>query len=309
MLALASCARHSDGDVPVASSAPARSIDRLDLLTASPNSALSPQEQSAFEAWLDIVGKDYSRAEYAVSAPVAAFVPEIRRSLPPLDSVEQVLGHALQGADSISLYAVASPYSQAVVTHPDGYVFIALNHYLGPDSPVYAGRFAAYERRRKTLSRLPADVMEALTVGRHPAELDSRSTLLNNMLYRGAVLQNVLESMPEGTPEATILAMTPEEYAWCVGNEANIWRSIIGQDMLYSTDQTLIHRLLQPAPSSPAISADAPGQTALFAALKIVQSYLRAHPSAKASQLLSPAFYNSNQSLIDSNYTPANANQ
>lgn len=276
-------------------------IDRLDLALDS----VSPEQCRALDAWLEVIGR--SEEEYISSEAVRVFTPMVRERIPDLDSVERVLGHALPASDSIRLVAVVSPFNQSVVTHPAGYVFIALNHYLGANHPAYAGRFAAYERHRKGLHRLPADVVEALVARTHPAGYAPDATLLNNMLYCGALLQTVLESMPEGTPERTVLGMTADGYEYCTRFEANIWQTLIEKQLLYSSDPILIQRLLSPAPFSGLISSSAPGQAALYVAMKIVQSYLRNHPGVSAESLLVPDFYNSNRSLIDSKYSPSNA--
>lgn len=247
----------------------------------------------ALAAWEEIIGTDY-----AESTAVKVFGPIVQEQLQPLDSVERVLGYALKGTD-MKPVGVISPYNQAVVTHPDGYVFIALNHYLGADNPIYAGRFAGYERQRKILQRMPSDVVEAVFAEKYPAEFGDSPTLLNHLLYRGALLRSVLESMPEGASEATVLGMTQEQYVQCVENEALIWKSLIDGQMLYSTDPQIIERLLAPAPSSPMISADAPGQVVLFTAMQIAKKSPK-----KAIELLKPEYYNNNQSLIDSQYAP-----
>lgn len=296
---LAACS--NGGGVYPAEETP-KEIVRLDRISAADTTAAD-----ALHAWGEIIGRPLSAADYSAWEPVRIFGPVIDGSLPPLDSVERVLGHALAGADSLTLVGVISPYNQAVVTHPDGYVFIALNHYLGADSPVYAGRFPDYERRRKTLGRLPADVVQAIVASRYPADYADDATLLNHMIYEGALLRCVLDAMPAGTPEATVLAMTPDEYAWCEANEGRIWHSMIEQGLLYSSNPLEIRRMLAPAPSTGIISADAPGQTALYIALRIVGSYLSAHPSMMAAQMLASGLYNSNQTLIDSKYTPSNA--
>lgn len=280
-------------------------IVRLDIAASHPDSTLTATEQSAFNAWMEIINFTSSREEYANSAAVVAFEPLIVEQLPSLDSIEHVLGSSMP--DGFTPIGIVSPYNQSVITHPAGYVFIALNHYLGAENPIYVGRFPEHLRRRKTLSRLPIDAVEAVIAAAKPDSLSADATLLNHLLYRGALLQATLEALPSETSEASILAMTPEEYAWCEENEANIWNSIVSQQMLFSTDQQLIKRLTSPAPNSPSISAVAPGQTALFTALKITQSYLNNSDTDRAIDLLTSSYYNSNQSLIDSKYSPSHA--
>lgn len=281
-----------------------KQIIRLDISASQPESLLTDTENAAFEAWMDIIGEDHTLEEYANSTAVQAFEPIVQRELPPLDSIEAILGEALP--ENISLIGIVSPYNQSVITHPDGFLFIALNHYLGANNPIYAGRFAEHERRRKTLSRMPIDIIQAAIASSHPDSLSAEATLLNHLLYQGALLQATLERLPEATSEANLLAMTPEEYEWCQENEANIWHSIISHKLLYSTDPQLIKRMLAPAPSSSAISSNAPGQTVLYTALKITQSYLKNNNITRTEDLLNSSYYNSNQSLIDSKYSPTN---
>lgn len=293
MLLLAAC---SHREAP-------RDIARLDLL--APGDSLTAGQQRAFDVWSEVIAFEGTAGEYAGGRAMQAFGPMVRERIESLDSVEAVLGHALKDYGSTRLVGVISPYSQAVVTHPSGYVFIALNHYLGAGSPAYAG-FPDYLRKRKEIKQLPSDVVEAVIAAEHAPELAGDATLLNHLLYRGALLNAVAKAMPADTPEATILGMTPEEYAWCVENEGRIWQTLIERQMLYSADAGMIDRLMKPAPRSTQINANAPGQTALFTALKIAQAYEKATGSAATPE---PAFYNDNQTLVKSKYAPANASR
>lgn len=279
-----------------------RKIMRLDIAASQPDIEFTENEQAAFQAWLEVIKGEYSKEEYANSLAVTAFEPLVLQFLPPLDSVEAVITTILPS--DITPVGVISPYNQMVITHPNGFLFIALNHYLGADNQVYAGRFPEHERRQKEISRMPIDITIALHASNHPDSLSVNSSLLNHLLYQGALLESALESLPEETSEAAVLGMTMQEYEWCVENEANIWQSLISQQLLYSTDQQMIKRLLAPAPGSPSISSNAPGQTALFTALKITQSYLKNNDINSAKSLLNTSYYNSDKSLIHSKYSP-----
>lgn len=285
-----------------------RKIDRLDLAIADSTATLSKQQNSAFDAWTEITGIESTPETYRTSDSFRFFAPIVKETLPPLDSVERVLSKALANiSDNRSqLFGMIIPYNQSVVTHPSGVVLIGLNHYLGADHEIYSG-FPEYERRHKELKYLPANVIEAVLAGKYPAEYNSQHNLLNEMLYHGALLQTVLESMPKETKESVILGMTDSEYAWCKHYESNIWNTMIEQQLLYSASESQIKRLIGPASHSTSINPNAPGRTAIYIGLKIVQSYLNNNRGVKAQELLTPTFYNDNSSLIKSNYTPKNA--
>ena len=252
-------------------------------------------------AWLQLVAADQSAA-------VSAFQPEVEARLGSLDSVEAVLGHALEatGDTAARLFGVIIPYDQSVITGPDDAVYIGLNHYLGADAPLYRGHFPDYVLARKALWRLPSDVMEARIASKHPSGLKDDAPLLHHLLWQGAVLLNVLESMPDGTSEATVLAMSPEDYAWCREYEGRIWSTLIERQLLYGTDPAVAQRLLYQQAPATLINANAPVGTARFVALQLAKAYIDKTNSTPSS-LLSPQFYTSNQSLITSQYSPANA--
>jgi hypothetical protein len=255
---------------------------------------------------VDAQNVDSVRSAYVGSRAVQVFQADIERYLPPLDSVEQVLGHAAEvysTGNVGTVFGMVSPYSQSVITVGQN-IYVGLNHYLGEDYPGYVGRFPQYMLQRKTLAKLPTDVMEAVVVRDNPPQFAAAPTLLNRMLYDGAVTHSVMESMPEGTTIGTVLGLNDEQIHWCEENEARIWMTIIEQNLLYSTDPLVADKLLKPSPVSTLINGNAPGETARWVAWRIVQAYVERHPDASASQLLQPSFYNENQSLIDSQYSP-----
>lgn len=271
-------------------------ISRLDI--ALSREEMTAADSAAFSAWADVIEFDGRPEEYA--GRTAPFEALVIAAITDLDSIEQVLGETFADHKQLKLTGVVSPYNQAVVTHPDGYVFIALNHYLGPKSAAYAG-FPEFLKQRKIKERMPVDIAMAIIASENEPQFEADASLLNHLLYQGALLVQAKNMLPVETPESTLLGMTPEEYEWCVTNEARIWKTLIERKMLYSTDSEVISRLTRPAPASPLISADAPGQAALYSALRLAQAYQHKNGSAPKPQ---PEFYNNRQTLIKSAYAP-----
>ncbi|MBD5326211.1 MAG: hypothetical protein HDS04_05985 [Bacteroides sp.] len=270
-------------------------IQRLDSALA--DGEMTAADSAAFKAWSEIAAFSGSPAEYA--GRTAPFEALVIGSIGSLDSVERVLGYALDD-DGLKAVGVVSPYSQSVVTHPDGYLFIALNHYLGPESAAYAG-FPEYLRRQKIMERMPVDAVMGVIASKNEPQFRSDATLLNHLLYRGALLNQTLRALPPKTAEAVVLGMTEQDYDWCAANEAKIWKTLIERKLLYSSDPEAIDRLTRPAPSSPLIALDAPGQAALYCALKLAQAY---EDATGKEALPEPDFYNNRQTLVKSSYAP-----
>lgn len=285
---------------------------RLDLAIAS-DSVLDTVMASGWADMASAMATTVSHSEYAASPAVKVFEADVQRLLPPLDSVESVLGQIkaemtrqLPTVGWRNTFGIVWPYSQSIIYGADGSAFVALNHYLGADYPGYAGRFPAYITANKIITMLPIDLTEAILRSEFAFIPDSIDppTLLNRMLYDGAVTYAIKSCLPPKTPLSALLGITPEQTQWLTKNEAEVWRAMMERQLVYNTDPTLADRLLSRSPASHAISPDAPGQTARFIGLHIVESYIRSNPEATLTWLLSPNFYNSNQSLIDSNYAP-----
>lgn len=285
--------------------APSATINRLDLTIADSTAQLSPDQQQAIDAWLAIKGDKFTLANYRKCTPVKVFSPIIKESLPPLDSVERVIGYALNqlGDTTLRLYGIVIPNTQSIITIPNGIVLIGLNHYLGRSHKIYR-QFPMFLRRRKELARMPVDITQALLAAKYPAKMPDTPTLLNVMLYEGALLEATRQALPPETSEALLLGMSEDEYDWCVKQEQRIWNALINENLLFSSSEHDIRNLTTPAMRSSQISGNAPGLTALYIGMKIAQSYLRNNPDKEVTDLLSPEYYSTNP-LVDSNYNPA----
>lgn len=245
---------------------------------------------------------------YARGKAVTMFGPDIQQRFTTQDSIERVLTDAsrvlselLPSLNRKAIYGGVSTYNQSIIM-TDTIMLVGLNHYLGADYPAYA-YFETYRRGVKTQRHLPYDIIEAMVAGEYPYIEDENASLLNRMLYEGAVTYMVMKSIPDADL-AEAMGYTPEQMQWINENEGNIWRHIIEQRYLYSTDRTLADRLCRPAPSSPAIHSDSPGRAGKYIGYRIVAAYMDSHPSYEAAQLLTPGFYNATSSLINAGYSP-----
>lgn len=262
--------------------------------------------EADYAALVQVMGPDGARQAYGQSAAVQAFKPAIDRVFPTLQPLEDELGVMLRRAEADSLRlpplrfaAVAWGYPQSIV-RVDSVVLIALNHYLGADFDGYS-HLQAYQRRQKTPAMLPYNLAEAIVATQRPFDR-SGQTVLSRMLYEGAVVSAVMSIVPKASLHMA-LGCTPEELDWMQAHEKEMWSDMALRRMVYDSSPVAIDRLFQPAPASPMLDGQAPGRAARYIGYKIVQSCLAAHRSALPA-LLSPAFYASPSSLIDSGYQP-----
>ena len=184
--------------------------------------------------------------------------------------------------------------------------FVALNHYLGSDSPAYEG-WPEYKKKLKNRRMIPVDMAEALTATAYPYEAEGENTVLSRLLYEGS-LAVAKEAMVPSAPLSDILGFTPAEMADIKKNESVMWKRLVADNKLYSTDAELISNLFDLRPTSSVISPDAPGRAVRYIGYRIVRAYLAENPDATLAFILSPAFYDNGRTVLQkANYSPETA--
>lgn len=270
--------------------------------------------EDALGVWLKIMGHnelcDSVLDVCSKTRAMKVFAPDIQCYFVAEDSVEKVLFLLEENTcnllgDSIhrDYYSVVSPFNQSIYIS-DQMVFVALNHYLGEDYPGY-GYFDAYQRITKTERHLPYDVAESIIQSKFPYELADGNTVCNELLYQGAVIVAVMETVPNADL-AEALGYTKAQMQWVEDNEKEAWNALISRRLLYSTSKYDADRLIKPAPTTAILHQQSPGRMGRYIGFRIVKSYIDNNEVTDISELLQPSFYNNGQSLIKSKYRGVN---
>lgn len=252
--------------------------------------------------------KDVTLVDLSNSTTVEMFQPAIESRLGSLDSVEIALQNAFARMKKIfpdepdtHIYGVILPTSTSMIMS-DSTVLLGLNHYLGADFEGYNG-FPDYKRKDKEKKYIPLDIIEGWLNLRKGYVASENPTLLQEMLYRGAVLY-IAGQLLEESPLSEIMRHTPEEMKWLEDNEGNIYRKMIEDKMLFSTDPLLADKLLRYSPGTFVINPDCPSCAGVFTGYKIVESYMKNNPETPLSFLLDPELYNGTETLQKAGYQP-----
>lgn len=250
---------------------------------------------------------DSALIEYSRSRAVAVFTPDVEKRLPSLVDIEQTIGVMSSNARELlplipkmDYYAIVSPYRQSIYVG-DSIVLVGLNHYLGIDYPGYSG-FEQYQLIMKTPKHLPYDVTEAILRTAYPYSPTTDSTVLNRLLYEGAVVEAMMRLLPDADL-AEILCTDTQGLQWLQANESQAWNALISRKLLYSMSQVDADRLVSPSPATTILHPESPGQAGRYIGYRIVSSYLNNHTETSLADILTPSFYNSTQTLIDSRYS------
>jgi gliding motility-associated lipoprotein GldB len=167
--------------------------------------------------------------------------------------------------------------------YADSLVLISLELYLGKDHKFYT--FPKYIKQNFEERQMMPDVVKSFSFGKITPPTDKN--LLSQMIYFGKELYLKDLLLPEYS-DAEKMGYTPEQIIWSQENESYIWRYFIEREMLFSDEQKLTSRFIDPAPFSKfylEIDNDSPGQIGSWIGWQMVRSYM-ANNDVTVDQLL-----------------------
>lgn len=159
------------------------------------------------------------------------------------------------------------------VIYADSLLIISLEMYLGKNHKFY--QFPNYIKQNFEQKQIMPDIVSSFS--KQKTRPDRDGNFLSAMIQSGKELYFKDMLLPEYSDEDKI-GYTAEQLTWCAENEAYIWRYFIEKEMLYSDDQKLLPRFINPAPFSKfylEIDNESPGQVGAWVGWQIVRSYMK----------------------------------
>ena len=156
----------------------------------------------------------------------------------------------------------------------DTLLLIGLDNYLGPQHEFYAN-MSRYTAQGLDPELMVSDVASSFS-GKHIPIPRSRS-FIAQMVYYGKVLYLKDRLMPLA-PDSVKIGYTASQWSWSQQNESQIWRYFVERELLFSTDNKLGPRFLEPAPFSKfqlVLDNESPGRIGRYMGWQIVRSFMQ----------------------------------
>jgi len=158
------------------------------------------------------------------------------------------------------------------VIYADSLLIISLEMYLGKEHRFY--QFPNYIKQNFEEKNIMPDVVSSFSLRKIPPA--TSKNFLSRMVTSGKELYLKDLLLPEYS-DADKIGYTEEQIKWCEENESYMWRYFIEKEMLYSDDQKLSSRFINPAPFSKfylEIDNESPGQVGAWIGWQIVRSFM-----------------------------------
>ena len=159
------------------------------------------------------------------------------------------------------------------VIYTDSLVVISLELYLGKEHKFY--QFPNYLKQNFEQKQILPDVVLSFSTQKIAPLTDT--DLLSQMVYYGKQLYLKDLFLPEYN-DADKIGYTPEQNKWCEENEGYMWRYFLENELLYSNEQKLANRFINPAPFSKfylEIDNESPGRVGTWIGWQMVRSFMK----------------------------------
>ena len=167
--------------------------------------------------------------------------------------------------------------------YADSLVIVSLELYLGKDHKFY--QFPKYIKENFEQSQIMPDIVTSFSTRKIAPPTDKN--LVSQMIYFGKELYLKDVLLPDYS-DADKMGYTKEQIVWCQENESYIWRYFVEKQMLFSDEQKLANRFIDPAPFSKfylEIDNDSPGRVGAWIGWQMVRSYM-ANNDVTVAQLM-----------------------
>lgn len=183
-----------------------------------------------------------------------------------------------------------SEYVLAAFIYGNDQLGVGLDMFLGSD---YAYRvynpgnsnFSDYLIRTYNKDHLVAKTVNALVedlVGQPKGQ-----RLLDQMIHNGKK-RYILSQLLPYTADSIIFEHSDKQMKWlqAPNNEVQMWEIFIQKDFLYSARMRDISKYITPAPTSPGMPLESPGNTGTYIGYQIVKKYMERFPDMSLQDLI-----------------------
>ncbi|WP_340200156.1 gliding motility lipoprotein GldB [Ascidiimonas sp. W6] len=171
--------------------------------------------------------------------------------------------------------------------YADSLLLISLDTYLGENHKFYEG-IQYYIRKNFKREQIIPDA--AVAISKELLPPPSSRSFISQIIHHGKQLY-FMDLVIPWVEDYRKIGYTKEEFQWSQVNEAEIWRYFVDRKLLFSTDQKLRARFVDPAPFSKfylELDAESPGEIGRFIGWQIVKSYMENNDVSLQEMFIEP---------------------
>ncbi len=187
------------------------------------------------------------------------------------------------------VYSQISALNQSVVVG-DSILGFSIDKYMGADYPLYKNYYYDFQCRTMEPSRIVPDCFMYYLLGEYPFPWGWNRSLLDHMMHDGKVHWVITRILDYDSFEQEI-GYTKAETEWCEKNRKDLWKYVLQNNHLDSTDPYMIRMYMRSAPSSSYFGEDSPCMLGVWIGTQLVDAYMKKNKEVTISELLEDTDY------------------
>ncbi len=198
-----------------------------------------------------------------------------------------------------NIYFMLSAFFYPLVSIGDD-MAVGVEGYLGSDYPFYDQVVYNYQRQTMRPECIPVNIILQDLKKTYPSRF-THDRLIDEMIYQGIVMYTTAALFAE-LPEYEIIGYPENKWQWCEKYEADLWKTMMDRQVLFSLDPAVQASFLSDGPFTSEISQDSPARIGTWIGWRIVKQYMNNNRDISLLQLLEST--DAQQILEQSKYRP-----
>ena len=185
-----------------------------------------------------------------------------------------------------AVFTCITGFNNSIITG-DSLLGIGLDRYLGAGCEYYP-RLNIYKYIAVRMT--PENIVPDCMYGWGASEWDFSTlkypvdNVLSEIIHDGKLKYFEKCMLPE-TSDEIIFGFTPDQMKFCRNNENQMWQYLVENNLLFSSDQFSIRKLVGEAPFTGYFTKDSPGRAAVWLGFRIVESYMMNNSGIKIEEM------------------------
>jgi len=186
-----------------------------------------------------------------------------------------------------SVSTCISGFNNSLITG-DSVIGIGLDRYLGTEC-IYYPRLQIYNylaRRMNSWNIVPDCIYGWASTEYNFEEMDYKDeNIITEMVHEGKLRYYERCMLPE-INDTLLIGFTSDQMKFCKNNESQMWQYLIEHDLLFSTDQFVIRKLIGESPFTSFFTNESPGRAATWLGFRIIESYMRKNKNVSLGEMM-----------------------
>ncbi len=179
---------------------------------------------------------------------------------------------------------------------------VNLDLYLGPEQEWYKKvGFPLFFSKTMHEEYLQADVIRGFLYSNFFDQQTMPKELVFRMLYEARIVYLASKLLPQ-TKAYKIFGFTPQQYKWCVEHEAQIWTTLVNNQLLFEKSAQKIEHYFTEGPFTKDFPKESPAKAVLYVGYKIIEQYMQNQPDVSFQRLMKAQ--NFKQMFSQAKYNP-----